>query len=73
MGVDKFASQKQVESESSQSAVRELEELSEPLLDYAIDNDKDSVTLVHKGNIMKFTEGGFRDWGHQIAKKNMAL
>ena len=35
---------------------------------YAIDNDKDSVTLVHKGNIMKFTEGGFRDWGYQIAK-----
>ena len=30
---------------------------------YAIENDKDSVTLVHKGNIMKFTEGGFRDWG----------
>lgn len=36
---------------------------------YAIDNDKDSVTLVHKGNIMKFTEGGFRDWGYQIAKE----
>ena len=35
---------------------------------YAVDNDKDSVTLVHKGNIMKFTEGGFRDWGYQIAK-----
>ncbi len=35
---------------------------------YAIDNDKDSVTLVHKGNIMKFTEGGFRDWGYQLAK-----
>ena len=35
---------------------------------YAIDNDKDSVTLVHKGNIMKFTEGGFRDWGYQVAK-----
>ena len=34
---------------------------------YAIENDKDSVTLVHKGNIMKFTEGGFRDWGYQIA------
>jgi isocitrate dehydrogenase len=31
-------------------------------IQYAIDNDKDSVTLVHKGNIMKFTEGGFRDW-----------
>ena len=36
---------------------------------YAIDNDKDSVTLVHKGNIMKFTEGGFRDWGYEIAKE----
>lgn len=35
---------------------------------YAIANDKDSVTLVHKGNIMKFTEGGFRDWGYQLAK-----
>ena len=35
---------------------------------YAVDNDKDSVTFVHKGNIMKFTEGGFRDWGYQLAK-----
>ncbi len=35
---------------------------------YAVDNDKESVTLVHKGNIMKFTEGGFRDWGYQLAK-----
>lgn len=35
---------------------------------YAIAEDKDSVTIVHKGNIMKFTEGGFRDWGYQIAK-----
>ena len=34
----------------------------------AIENDKDSVTLVHKGNIMKFTEGGFRDWGYQLAR-----
>ncbi len=38
-------------------------------LQYAVDNDKDSVTLVHKGNIMKFTEGGFRDWGYELAKK----
>ena len=37
-------------------------------IQYAIDNDKDSVTLVHKGNIMKFTEGGFRDWGYQLAR-----
>ena len=36
--------------------------------DYAIANDKPNVTLVHKGNIMKFTEGGFRDWGYQLAK-----
>lgn len=36
-------------------------------IQYAIDNNKDSVTLVHKGNIMKFTEGGFRDWGYQLA------
>ena len=38
-------------------------------LQYALDNDKKSVTLVHKGNIMKFTEGGFRDWGYQLAKE----
>ncbi|MDE0574838.1 MAG: NADP-dependent isocitrate dehydrogenase [Candidatus Poseidoniales archaeon] len=37
-------------------------------IQHAIDNDKDSVTLVHKGNIMKFTEGGFRDWGYQLAR-----
>lgn len=37
-------------------------------IQYAIDNDKSSVTLVHKGNIMKFTEGGFRDWGYELAK-----
>ena len=38
-------------------------------IQYAIDNDKPSVTLVHKGNIMKFTEGGFRDWGYTLAKE----
>lgn len=37
-------------------------------IQYAIDNERDSVTLVHKGNIMKFTEGAFRDWGYQCAK-----
>jgi isocitrate dehydrogenase len=36
---------------------------------YAITNKRKSVTLVHKGNIMKFTEGGFRDWGYDVAKK----
>ncbi|MCC7230124.1 MAG: NADP-dependent isocitrate dehydrogenase [Fimbriimonadaceae bacterium] len=38
-------------------------------IQYAIDNDRKSVTLVHKGNIMKFTEGAFRDWGYQIAEQ----
>jgi len=38
-------------------------------IQYAIDNDQPSVTLVHKGNIMKFTEGGFRDWGYNLAKE----
>ncbi len=37
-------------------------------LKYAVDNDRRSVTLVHKGNIMKFTEGGFRDWGYALAQ-----
>jgi isocitrate dehydrogenase len=36
---------------------------------YAIDNDRKSVTLVHKGNIMKYTEGGFRTWGYELAKR----
>jgi len=38
-------------------------------IEYAIENSRPSVTLVHKGNIMKFTEGGFRDWGYQTAKE----
>src|SRR5699024_1814576 len=38
-------------------------------IQYAIDNDKPNVTLVHKGNIMKFTEGGFRDWGYELARE----
>lgn len=38
-------------------------------IEYAIDNDKNSVTIVHKGNIMKFTEGAFRNWGYALAKK----
>ncbi|MCP4582507.1 MAG: isocitrate dehydrogenase (NADP(+)) [candidate division Zixibacteria bacterium] len=38
-------------------------------IDYAIANKRESVTLVHKGNIMKYTEGAFRDWGYQLAAK----
>jgi len=45
------------------------ERLVRAAIEYAIDNDRPSVTLVHKGNIMKFTEGAFRDWGYQTAAK----
>ena len=44
------------------------ERLVRKAIQYAIDNDKPSVTLVHKGNIMKYTEGGFRDWGYALAQ-----
>jgi isocitrate dehydrogenase len=44
------------------------ERLVRAAIQYAIDNKKPNVTLVHKGNIMKFTEGGFRDWGYALAK-----
>lgn len=38
-------------------------------IDYAVQNNRKSVTIVHKGNIMKFTEGAFRDWGYQVARE----
>ncbi len=44
------------------------ERLVRKAIEYAIDNDRKSVTIVHKGNIMKFTEGGFRDWAYDLAK-----
>ena len=52
---------KPVSSEGTERLVRKA-------LQYAIDNDKPSVTIVHKGNIMKFTEGGFRDWSYALAQ-----
>ena len=52
---------KPVSKEGTQRLVRKA-------IQYAIDNTKPSVTLVHKGNIMKFTEGGFRDWGYELAQ-----
>ncbi|NCT57256.1 MAG: NADP-dependent isocitrate dehydrogenase [Legionella sp.] len=39
-------------------------------IQYAVDQDRDSVTLVHKGNIMKFTEGAFKDWGYDVAREH---
>src|SRR5687768_16967330 len=52
---------KPVSKEGSQRLIRKA-------VQYAVDNDRVSVTLVHKGNIMKFTEGAFRNWGYQLAK-----
>jgi isocitrate dehydrogenase len=53
---------KPVSSEGTERLVRKA-------FQYAIDNDKPNVTIVHKGNIMKFTEGGFRDWAYALAQK----
>ncbi len=53
---------KPVSSEGTRRLVRAA-------IQYAIANDRQSVTLVHKGNIMKFTEGGFRDWGYELARE----
>jgi len=50
-------------------SVKGTQRLVRKAVQYAIDNNRPSVTLVHKGNIMKYTEGAFRDWGYQIAKK----
>ena len=48
------------------------ERLIRAAIQYALDNNRRSVTLVHKGNIMKFTEGGFKDWGYELAKREFA-
>ena len=47
------------------------ERLVRAALDYAVQNDRRSVTLVHKGNIQKFTEGAFRDWGYALARREI--
>ena len=52
---------KPVSKEGSQRLIKKA-------IEYAIKNDRDSVTLVHKGNIMKFTEGGFKEWGYVLAE-----
>ena len=53
---------KPVSSEGTKRLVRKA-------IQYVIDNDRSSLTLVHKGNIMKFTEGAFRDWGYELAQE----
>ena len=56
---------KPVSKEGSQRLIRKA-------IEYAIEHKKRSVTLVHKGNIMKFTEGGFKEWGYQLAQDEFA-
>ena len=53
-------------------SVEGSERLIRAAIQYAIDNNRKSVTLVHKGNIMKFTEGGFKEWGYALAKREFA-
>ncbi len=50
-------------------SVEGTERLVRSAINYAIENNRDSVTLVHKGNIMKFTEGKFKEWGYALAKR----
>ena len=50
-------------------SIEGTERLMRKAIQYAIDNDKPSVTIVHKGNIMKYTEGGFRDWSYALAQR----
>ncbi len=50
-------------------SITATERLVRMAIHYAIERGRDSVTLVHKGNIMKFTEGAFRDWGYEVAKR----
>jgi isocitrate dehydrogenase len=56
-------------SASSRSPAEGTKRLVRKAIQYAIDQDLPSVTLVHKGNIMKFTEGAFRDWGYELAQE----
>jgi isocitrate dehydrogenase len=67
MGVKKSASPKAAVSASSRSPSEGTQRLVRKAIQFAIDNDKPSVTLVHKGNIMKYTEGAFKEWGYELA------
>jgi isocitrate dehydrogenase len=50
-------------------SIEGTERLVRSAIDYALSHERNSLTLVHKGNIMKFTEGAFRDWGYEVAKR----
>lgn len=69
MGVNKIRFPDTVSLGIKPVSVEGTERLVRAALEFAIDNKKPSVTLVHKGNIMKFTEGKFKDWGYELAER----
>ena len=69
MGVTKIRFPKTASIGIKPVSLEGTERLVRAALDYAIANDRKSVTLVHKGNIQKFTEGAFRDWGYALARR----
>ena len=69
MGVTKFRFTENVGLGIKPVSEQGTKRLVRKAISFAIDNDRDSVTLVHKGNIMKYTEGAFRDWGYELASE----
>lgn len=69
MGVNKIRFPDTVSLGIKPVSIEGTERLVRAAIDFAIDNKKPSVTLVHKGNIMKFTEGKFKDWGYELAER----
>jgi isocitrate dehydrogenase len=69
MGVNKIRFPDTVSLGIKPVSVEGTERLVRAAIEFAIDNNKPSVTLVHKGNIMKFTEGKFKDWGYELAER----
>ncbi len=72
MGVNKIRFPDTVSLGIKPVSIEGTERLVRAAIEFAIDNKKPSVTLVHKGNIMKFTEGKFKDWGYELAEREFA-
>jgi len=72
MGVNKIRFPDTVSLGIKPVSVEGTERLVRAAIQFALDNKRTSVTLVHKGNIMKFTEGKFKDWGYELAEKEFA-
>ena len=69
MGVDKIRFKEDCGIGIKPVSKKGTRRLVDKAIQYTINNDRESITLVHKGNIMKFTEGSFKDWGYQLAKE----